>query len=182
MSTIIWMGRLWPCTSQLLPMFHVIILVRSWWTYKCTGGFEVVYVSVEDDDCSFNKEFSYMPWLAIPHSDSVSRARLIGRFKVTAFPHLIFINENGRVLTDDGVAVISRYGGDGYPFTPEHLEELKEREQSAKNNQSLQSILVSPYRDFVLSADRRVVSHCFLCSVISFFLASLIYFHVLLCL
>lgn len=80
---------------------------------------------MEDDHHSFDKELSYMPWLAIPHSDSVSRAMLIDRFKVTTFPHLIFINENGRILTDEGVAIICKYGGEGYPFTPEHIEELK---------------------------------------------------------
>ncbi|KAK1363310.1 hypothetical protein POM88_038871 [Heracleum sosnowskyi] len=77
---------------------------------------------VEDDDRSFDKEFSYMPWLAIPHSNLVSRAMLV---------------TVSRVLTDDGASIVDKYGGEGYPFTPEHLQELQEWEELARNNLTL---------------------------------------------
>ena len=94
-----------------------------------------------------------MPWLAIPFADSDTRNRLDELFKVMGIPYLLILDENGKVVTEDGTEVIREYGTEAYPFTSEKIEELKEQEEEARRNQSLRSILVSGARDFVISSN-----------------------------
>ncbi|XWS69014.1 hypothetical protein CRYUN_Cryun04dG0143300 [Craigia yunnanensis] len=117
------------------------------------GDFEIIFVSGDEDEESFNGYFSKMPWLAIPFSDSETRSRLDELFKVMGIPHLVVLDENGKVSTDEGVGIIREYGGDGYPFTPEKIQELKDLEEKARTEQSIKTILVSGSRDFVVTSD-----------------------------
>ncbi|KAM7487305.1 hypothetical protein LguiB_024789 [Lonicera macranthoides] len=121
------------------------------------GDFEIVFVSADEDDESFNGYFSKMPWLAVPFSDSETRSRLDDLFEVRGIPNLVILNENGNVLTNKGVEIIGEYGADGYPFTSERVKEIKEQEEEARRNQSLKSLLVSNLRDFVISTDGKKV-------------------------
>ncbi|XVE85082.1 hypothetical protein DITRI_Ditri17bG0063700 [Diplodiscus trichospermus] len=117
------------------------------------GDFEIIFVSGDEDEESFDGYFSKMPWLAIPFSDSETRTRLDVSFKGMGIPHLVLLDENGRVSTDDGVRIIREYGEEGYPFTPEKIQELKDLEEKARAEQSIETILVSRSRDFVVTAD-----------------------------
>ena len=107
-----------------------------------------------------------MPWLAIPFSDSETRKRLKDLFKVRGIPYLVIIDGNGKVSSDQGVRIIKEYGAEGYPFTPERVNVLREEEEAAKKEQSLRSILVSSSRDFLISNDGNkviiflVLTHC----------------------
>ncbi|GAB4839792.1 hypothetical protein Ancab_020502 [Ancistrocladus abbreviatus] len=87
-------------------------------------------------------------------SQKESRDNLDELFKVRGIPHLVILDENGKVLTDGGVEIIQEYGVEGYPFTAERIKELKEQEEAAKKQQTLKSILASQSRDFVISKDR----------------------------
>ncbi|XP_071692673.1 probable nucleoredoxin 1 [Rutidosis leptorrhynchoides] len=114
--------------------------------------FEIVFISADEDEESFAGYFSKMPWLAVPFSDSKTREALDGCFKVSGIPHLVFLDKNGKVLSDRGVEIISEYGAEAYPFTPERVKEIKQHEEEARKNQSLKSILESPSRDFVITS------------------------------
>ncbi|XWS63664.1 hypothetical protein CRYUN_Cryun06bG0120700 [Craigia yunnanensis] len=89
------------------------------------GDFEIIFVSGDKDEESFNGYFSKMPWLAIPFSDSETRRRLKELFKVMGIPHLVLLDEIGKVSPDEGVAIIQEYGEDGYSFTPEKNPRIK---------------------------------------------------------
>lgn len=122
------------------------------------GDFEVIFVSGDEDDEAFKGYFSKMPWLAVPFSDSETRDKLDELFKVMGIPHLVILDENGKVLSDGGVEIIREYGVEGYPFTVERIKEMKEQEERAKREQSLRSVLTSHSRDFVISSDGRKIS------------------------
>ena len=122
------------------------------------GDFEIIFVSGDRDEESFNGYFSKMPWLTIPFSDSETRSCLDELFKVMGIPHLVLLDENGKVSTDEGVEIIREYGEDGYPFTPEKIQELKDLEEKARTEQSIKTILVSPSRDFVVTSDGNKVT------------------------
>ncbi|KAK4842012.1 hypothetical protein QYF36_014231 [Acer negundo] len=122
-----------------------------------TSDFEVIFVSRDKDDTSFNEYFSKMPWLAIPFSDSETRDHLNALFKVRGIPNLVLLDDNGKVSSNGGVRLIQEYGTEGYPYTTEKIKELKEREEIAKREQSLKSVLVTHSRDFVVSYDGKKV-------------------------
>ncbi|KAK4377043.1 hypothetical protein RND71_003339 [Anisodus tanguticus] len=72
-------------------------------------------------------------------------------------PHLVILNPSGKVVTDSGVEIIVEHGVEGYTFTQERLNEIKEQEETAKREQSLKSILESQSRNYVVAADGRKV-------------------------
>ncbi|XP_054823081.1 probable nucleoredoxin 1 [Prosopis cineraria] len=117
------------------------------------GDFEIIFVSADEDEDSFKGYFSKMPWLAVPFSDSDTRSSLDQLFQVQGIPHLVILDENGKVATEDGTEVVLEHGAEAYPFTPERIKELKDQEEEAKRNQSLRSLLVFKSRDFVVSSD-----------------------------
>ncbi|PON31214.1 DnaJ-like [Trema orientale] len=139
-----WCGPCRRFTPKLVEVYNEV---------ASKGEFEVVFVSSDRDDESFNGYFSKMPWLAIPFTDSDTIKRLKELFKVRGIPNLVIIDSNGKVATQDGTSIVIEHGVDAYPFTPERIEFLKEQEEAAKKNQTLSSILVSGSRNYVLSKD-----------------------------
>uniref|UniRef100_A0A0D9VV44 protein-disulfide reductase n=1 Tax=Leersia perrieri TaxID=77586 RepID=A0A0D9VV44_9ORYZ len=115
-------------------------------------SFEVVFVSSDKDIESFNAYFAKMPWLAVPFLDSERIANLKKRFKVRGIPHLVILNAKSvEVYTEDGTELVSEYGTAAFPFTPEKINELKELEKAARDNQTIHSLLGTPTRDYLIS-------------------------------
>lgn len=119
--------------------------------------FEVVFVSGDHDEDSFNGYFSKMPWLAIPFSDDGTREKLNQLFKVRGIPHLVILDSSGKVLSEEGTLVVEDYGAEGYPFSAEKINKLREDEEAAKKEQTLRTLLVSPDRDYLISNDKSKV-------------------------
>lgn len=122
------------------------------------GEFELVFISSDRNDESFTGYFAKMPWLAIPFPDSETRKRIKGLFNVRGIPHLVILDASGKILTDAGYEIVREYGADGYPFTTERINFVKQEEQAAKKNQSLSSILISRSRDYLVSNDGKKVA------------------------
>ncbi|KAJ9549066.1 hypothetical protein OSB04_021609 [Centaurea solstitialis] len=114
---------------------------------------KIVQEALDDDVESFNDYFSKMPWLAISFTDTKTRDALNRHFKLNGIRHLVFLNENGKVLKDGRAMLIREHGAEGYQFTPERLKEIKEQEDEARKNQSLRSILESPSRNFLITTN-----------------------------
>ncbi|KAF8698721.1 hypothetical protein HU200_034973 [Digitaria exilis] len=114
---------------------------------------EVVFVSRDRDEESFNAYFAKMPWLAVPFNDSKCLQRLISCYKVNGIPNVVILSrETGEINTKDGLKFISDYGIGVSPFTLERINELKEEEKAAKDNQTIHSILGTPTRDYLISS------------------------------
>ncbi|RLN18460.1 hypothetical protein C2845_PM02G23760 [Panicum miliaceum] len=113
---------------------------------------EVVFVSRDRDEESFNAYFAKMPWLPVPFSDSECLQRLNKRYKVNGIPNLVILSgETGEIYTKEGVKFISEYGIGASPFTLERINELKEQEKAAKDNQTIHSVLGTHTRDYLIS-------------------------------
>ncbi|XP_054793798.1 probable nucleoredoxin 1 [Prosopis cineraria] len=121
------------------------------------ADFEIIFVSADEDEDAFRGYFSKMPWLAIPFSDSNAHNHLDELFKVRGIPHLVMLEENGKVSTENGVEVVREYGVEEYPFTSERIKELKDQEEEDRRNQSLRSLLSCKSRDFIISSDGKEV-------------------------
>lgn len=87
-------------------------------------AFEVVFISSDNDQNSFNEFFSKMPWLAIPFGDK--RKESLNRiFKVRGIPMLVAIGPTGKTVTTEARELIRNHGSKAYPFTDKRLKEIE---------------------------------------------------------
>lgn len=96
------------------------------------NALEVVFISSDRDQTSFDEFFAGMPWLALPFGDS--RKKFLSRkFRVSGIPMLVAIASSGQTLTTKARDLVSLYGADAYPFTEERIKEIEtEQEETAK--------------------------------------------------
>lgn len=73
------------------------------------GDLEIIFISSDENIESLSGYFSKIPWLAAPFFDSKTREALDESFKVNVIPHLMFLDENGKLLSDRGVETIGEY-------------------------------------------------------------------------
>lgn len=131
------------------------VLANHYEQLKSSGfGFEVVFVSSDEDLEAFNDYRASMPWLAIPFSDLETKKALNKRFDIEGIPCLVILqphDSSDEATLHDGVEIIYRYGVQGFPFTKERLEELRREEEEKHESQTLANLLTSHDRDFLLS-------------------------------
>jgi len=68
--------------------------------------FEVVYVSSDQDQASFDDYFSQMPWLALPYNQRERKDNLSSQHGVSGIPSLVLLDKQGSVITTDGRSVV----------------------------------------------------------------------------
>ncbi|OIT03963.1 PREDICTED: probable nucleoredoxin 2 isoform X2 [Nicotiana attenuata] len=136
-----------PCTKFTDLLINVYEQLKD----HSDPGFEIVFVSSDEDLDAFNTYKSSMPWLAIPFSDLETRRALTQKFDVEGIPCLIILQPNNdAAVISDGVELVYRYGVQAFPFTKERLEELKEKEKEKHDNQTLSNLLTRDGRDYLL--------------------------------
>ena len=95
-------------------------------------AFEIILISSDRDQSSFDDFFSSMPWLALPLGDK-RKAFLQRTFKITGIPAVVAIGPSGKTITTQARQLLQVHGADAYPFTEEHLKHLDEMiEETAK--------------------------------------------------
>ncbi|XP_037124397.1 nucleoredoxin [Syngnathus acus] len=104
------------------------VLVESYRTVKESGQkFEIVFVSADRSEESFQQYFSEMPWLAVPYSDEGRRSRLNRLFGIQGIPTLILLDTEGHVITRQGrVEVLNDPECRLFPWHPRPVLELSE--------------------------------------------------------
>jgi nucleoredoxin len=98
-------------------------------------NFEVVLLSLDDEEEDFKESFETMPWLALPFKDK-SCEKLVRYFE---------------------------HGIEAYPFTPEKLDELAAIEKAKLESQTLESVLVNGENDFLIDKSGSKVMFFVLC-------------------
>jgi nucleoredoxin len=88
--------------------------------------FEVIFLSSDRDQASFNKYYADMPWLALDFAQGEIKEQLEERYKVEGIPTLVVIDpRTGNSLNEDTVAaVMSDPKGENFPWTPKNVEIL----------------------------------------------------------
>lgn len=56
---------------------------------------------------SYNSHASMMPWLSVPYADTALRQDLTECFDVRGIPHLVLIDGDGNVITENGRAEVA---------------------------------------------------------------------------
>ena len=86
---------------------------------------EVVFVSSDKDDASFNEYYGEMPWLALPFADRDCKTELSKKYGVKGVPSLVFVDETGKTITKNGRAAIQADPqGSEFPWAPKTALEL----------------------------------------------------------
>jgi nucleoredoxin len=90
-------------------------------------GLEVVFVSSDRDEESFNDYFKEMPWLALDYADRKRKDQLSNLFGVQGIPSLVIIDQDGSTITTNGRASVSSDPeGLEFPWYPKPVTDLKE--------------------------------------------------------
>jgi nucleoredoxin len=108
-------------------------LIEAYHTIKAKdNAFEVIFISSDSDQSTFDEFYSEMPWLALPFGDE--RKQILSRkFKIQGIPAAVAIGPSGRTITKEARMHLTAYGADAFPFTEEHLKQLEEElEEKAK--------------------------------------------------
>ncbi|KAF9607670.1 hypothetical protein IFM89_038141 [Coptis chinensis] len=96
-------------------------LIKAYHDIKAKDeGFEVIFISRDRDESSFQSFFSGMPWLTLPFGDerivSLSRA-----FKICGLPTAIALGPSRQTVTKDARELLTKYGATAYPFLGDRL-------------------------------------------------------------
>jgi len=72
------------------------------------GKFQIVFVSSDRDQTSFEDYYKEMPWLALPFAEREVKEELANKYSVRGIPTLILINaKTGETTRADGRAAIA---------------------------------------------------------------------------
>ncbi|CBI28535.3 unnamed protein product, partial [Vitis vinifera] len=143
-------GLYFSLSSYKLCVDFTSKLVDVYAKVKAMGeSFEIVLISFDDDEESFNEGFGSMPCFALPFKDESCR-KLARYFELSTVPTLVMIGPDGKTLHSNVVEAIEEYGIQAYPFTPAKFAELEEIEKAKQEAQTLESILVSGNRDYLI--------------------------------
>jgi nucleoredoxin len=114
---------------------------------KLTGelgkSFEVVFVSSDKDQASFNQYYAEQPWLALPFEARDLKASLSKKYKVQGIPTLVVLDgKTGELITRDGRSVVMEdESGAAFPWKPPTLwEALGENFLSQQDDVSIDEI------------------------------------------
>ncbi|KHN09060.1 Putative nucleoredoxin 2 [Glycine soja] len=121
-----------PCAKFTPKLISVYEKIKHELAGKGEEDFEVVLISSDRDQASFDSYYSTMPWLALPFGDPEIK-NLVRHYNVQGIPWLVIIGPDGKTITVHGRSLINLYQENAYPFTNAKVEELeKQLEEEAK--------------------------------------------------
>lgn len=86
---------------------------------------EIIFVSSDKDEESFNSYFSEMPWMALPYSERALKAKLSKKFKVNGIPSLVLLDQNANLITKNGrEKIMEDKEGADFPWAPKPFSEI----------------------------------------------------------
>jgi len=87
-------------------------------------AFEIVFISSDRDEGSFDSYWSEQPWPALPYAARGEKAALSRKYKVQGIPTLVLLDgKTGKVLTTDGREVLSS-DAEGFPWPQKSVLDL----------------------------------------------------------
>merc|ERR1712099_27863 len=87
-------------------------LAEAYSEHKDRGSFEIIFISSDRDESSWQEYFQEMPWLALPFSDKDTKAKLSKKYEIRGIPSLVVLDAAGKLLTTSGRAEYIKYMGD----------------------------------------------------------------------
>jgi nucleoredoxin len=145
-------GGLQPTAEALAGKEVVGLYFSAHWCPPCRGftpklagyykdivaagkSLEIVFVSSDKDQGSFDEYFGEQPWLALPFSARDEKNALSSKYGVSGIPSLVLLDgKTGELITKDGRAALTEDPtGESFPWTPPTLVEMLGDEFTAKD-------------------------------------------------
>ena len=80
-------------------------------------NFEIIFISSDRDENSFNEYFADMPWFALKYQERSIKDTLSKKFSVSGIPTLILLDgDSGEVVCADGRGKIQYEDPEGLNF------------------------------------------------------------------
>mmetsp|Transcript_9655 Transcript_9655/g.16099 ORF Transcript_9655/g.16099 Transcript_9655/m.16099 type:complete len:150 (+) Transcript_9655:64-513(+) len=77
------------------------------------SSLQIVFVSSDRDEASFNEYYGTMPWVALPLSNSSAKQSLASKFGVRGIPYLVVLDSSdGSVKDQDARSTVVSVQGD----------------------------------------------------------------------
>eukprot|EP00736_Rhodelphis_marinus_P010949 Rmarinus@m.17245 len=127
-------------------------------TYKTIVGkgepFEIVFVSSDRDEKSFNDYHESMPWVALPWSAQDIAKKVKQKFQVTGIPSFVILEKDGaQISANSRSAVMKDPAGENFPWRPKPLSELiKGKYRRGKEEEVTEDAFKGKYLCFYFSA------------------------------
>ncbi|KAK2654474.1 hypothetical protein Ddye_014330 [Dipteronia dyeriana] len=110
-----------PCrefTHKLVKAYHEIKAMHP--------DFEVIFVSFDNDEESFDQYNVEIPWLALPYDDK-REALIKHTVKFNGIPHLTVVGPDGKIIFNEDKELVMLCGSDAYPFDEDQKKEMDSR-------------------------------------------------------
>jgi nucleoredoxin len=82
--------------------------LAEWYKNGLKDKMEVIFVSSDRDEASFNDYFAEMPWKCLPYEKREAKDMLSKVCGVEGIPHLAVMNPDGSIVTQDGRAAVTK--------------------------------------------------------------------------
>jgi len=84
------------------PCRHFTPVLSTFYnTHRESKNFEIVFISSDRDQASFDEYYGEMPWVSLPFSERDTKAALSKKFKVNGIPTFILLDAQGNVVCAD---------------------------------------------------------------------------------
>jgi len=88
-------------------------------------GFEIVFVSSDNDSKAFDEYFAEQPWLALPYEARDLKKKLSKKYKVSGIPSFVILGPDGKTITTNGRECVTKDPqGTKFPWVPPTLDEI----------------------------------------------------------
>lgn len=77
-----------------------------------SDALQIVFVSSDRDQASFDQYYGTMPWAAVPLANSEIKQKLSGIFSVRGIPFFVILDSNGSIKDADGRTTVASARGD----------------------------------------------------------------------
>lgn len=113
-----WCGPCRGFTPQLAAQYDVL--------RKAGKKIEIIFVSSDQDQASFDAYFKEMPWKALDYSARDLKETLSEIFEVSGIPTLVLLQPNGDVISTNGRSRIMS-GVDAFPYDDKAMDALAQK-------------------------------------------------------
>lgn len=94
-------------------------------------SFEVIFLSSDRDQASFDEYYGEMPWYTLKFEDRALKESLSDIFEVEGIPTLILLKGDGELICgDDDARTALKAGSDYFPWGPEEMKRANEEEEA----------------------------------------------------